>query len=379
MPRKPQTNHGNYYEIKVSYKDPITGETRRKSFLSSVSKADARRKAEEWKAARAVSSAAGVRLEADGLTLESWATQWLELYKSSRSASTYNGYAEAIRNEITPFFRSILLSDITPAHIQSFYNTLPADKSASWVHKRYLALSGLLRSAVDNGLIAKSPHDGITPPKGKPPAPKRTYAADDRDRLFAAVCSDPDGLPVAILLELGLRREELLALRWEDFDLIHKTVTISRAVKLDKSGGYVIGDTKNKTSRRILPLSDSFSAYLSRRQSSGYVVPAPLGGYWNPHNWAKRRYFPFMERTCAALGLPVLNPHELRHTCGTLLYNRTGNLFAVSRFLGHASTTITAAVYVHSSAESLRNDLYGTPKNQPEDSTDPTKAKSQIS
>lgn len=378
MPRKKQApNHGNYYEVKITYQDPMTGTRKRKSFLSSTSKEDARRKADAWKA-ELLRGPIPVPLT-DSITLEEWAAHWLKLYKSSRSASTYNGYAEAIRNEIIPFFRGLPLSEVYPATIQAFYNSLPPDRSSSWMHKRYLALSGLLKSAVDNGLIYKSPHDGISPPKGRPTPPKRTYAADDRDRLFAAATADPEGLPVAILLELGLRREELLGLRWEDVDLLHKTITICRTVKLDKSGGYYIGETKNKSSRRQLPLSDSFAAYLSRYQSSGYVVPAPLGNYWNPHNWSKRRYFPFMERVCSSLGLPVLNPHELRHTCGTLLYNRTSNLFAVSRFLGHASTAITAAVYVHSNAESLRNDIYGTPKKAAETSAEPTKEQSKIS
>lgn len=358
MPRKkPTPNHGKYYEVKISYKDEMTGQTKRKAFLSTISKADAKKKAEEWKVQRAVSKATGISFDVKERTLEDWANEWLTVYKKNRSASTYNGYAEAIKNEIIPFFKGVMLSDIHPADIQAFYNSLPL-RSASWTHKRFLALSGLLKSAVDNGIITKSPHDGITPPKGKPPAPKRTYPQDDRDRLYKAACSDPEGMPIAILLELGLRREELLGLRWEDIDLIHKTVTICRAVKLMPSGGYAIGDTKNKSSRRILPITDEFSAYLSRFQSTGYVVPAPFGGLYNPHNWSKK-YFAIMERLCTPLKIPVLNPHELRHTCGTLLYERTGNLFAVSKFLGHASTAITAAVYVHSSAESLRHDIYG--------------------
>lgn len=64
-----------------------------------------------------------------------------------------------------------------------------------------------------------------------------------------------------------------------------------------------------------------------------------------------------MKKATAALSIPSLSPHELRHTCGTLLYARTKNIYAVSKFLGHANINITAKIYVHNDVDTLRESL----------------------
>ena len=172
-------------------------------------------------------------------------------------------------------------------------------------------------------------------------------------------------------MTLGLRREELLALRWEDIDLIHKSVTINKAVKITRNGGAVIGGTKNESSIRVLPIMDDLAEYLSRYQRTGFVCAAPLGGNYHPSTWSHRYYNPTMEELCRPLNLPVLNPHELRHTCGTLLYQATGDIYAVSKYLGHASIEITARIYVHNNLESLRKVVQMSNKVQLEENKNP--------
>ncbi len=360
MPRKKEKpNHGKYYECKVTVGHDLSGNPIRKSFLSKKSKADAKRMAEDYKVQIKASMIVGEPFADGSMTLSDWADQWLQLYKAGKEDATYLTYERPIRLQIKPYFGDTKLRDIYPASVQAFYNQLPEGKSQSWYHKVYLTLSALLSSAVENDLITKSPHRNIEIPTGTHTKNKRTYAQDERDRLFQAALSSKQGMSIALLLELGLRREELFALQWEHVDLIHQTVKIQQAIKVTKNGGILIGATKNKASVRELPLSGDLSQYLTRyQQESGFVVQAPLGGIYSPTNWMQRYYDPYMSRTCEALNIPVLNPHELRHTCGTLLYNRTHDIYAVSKFLGHASTQITAQVYVHNNVESLRNIVY---------------------
>lgn len=355
MPRKKKERptNGDYYECKITIGRDITGKPIRKSFLSKISKADAKKKAEAYKVQKAAEMMVG-EVVTDEQSLSRWADQWLEAYKSGREDATYSSYERPIRLYIKPYFGDTLLKDIYPISIRNFYASLPAGRSQSFYHKVYLSLNGLLESAVENNKIRRNPHRGIEPTKGKPPAVKRTYTQDERDKLLAAAQTHSDGIDIILLLTLGLRREELLALRWEDIDLIHKSVKIDKAVKITRNGGAVIGSTKNEASIRVLPIMDDLAAYLSRYQRTGYVCCAPSGGSWNPNTWAQRYYNPLMEQICNSLHLPVLNPHELRHTCGTLLYQATGDIYAVSKYLGHASIEITAKIYVHSNLESLR-------------------------
>lgn len=83
----------------------------------------------------------------------------------------------------------------------------------------------------------------------------------------------------------------------------------------------------------------------------------------NPKNFTAKRYKTFWHRYIATLSkrskdtFVVLTPHELRHTCGTLMYNRTKNIYAVSKYLGHADVSITAKLYVHNDIDTLRDSL----------------------
>lgn len=359
MPRKKEKpNHGNYYEVKITVGKDASGKLIRKSFLSKISKADARRQADEYRINRKAAEMVGAPLILDeNKTVAAWAAEWLDIYKAGKTAATYNTYAVPIRTQIAPYFECVKLVDLRPAHIQQFYKQLPKGKSDSWYKKVHLTLSGILEAAVQNELITRSPITGIDPPKGKPTAEKRTYTVAQRERLYSAVTADAEGLAIAILLELGLRREELLALRWEDVDTIRRTVSIRRAVKISRDGGYTIDTTKNTSSVRTLPISKKFCDYLSRYLSVGYIAHAPSGQLvvWHPDNWADRYYTPYMERVCSSLGIPALRPHELRHTCGTLLYERTRDIYAVSKYLGHASVAITSKIYVHNNVDLLRS------------------------
>ena len=75
------------------------------------------------------------------------------------------------------------------------------------------------------------------------------------------------------------------------------------------------------------------------------------------HNSMLFHYNKFFENLYNQLGIPRYSPHCLRHTCGTLLYEKTKDIYAVSKFMGHSNITTTAKIYVHDSAEMLRKSL----------------------
>lgn len=173
--------------------------------------------------------------------------------------------------------------------------------------------------------------------------------------------SHPDGHYIILLLCLGIRGGELCALRWEDIDLDERVVRVNKSVtKVDNLP--VVDVPKTESSIRVLPISRSFAKYLSQFSNrKGYIVTDQEGNIMLPEKFQRNRYKKFMAGYIQSLGegaeTEILNPHELRHTCGTLLYQRTKNIYAISKFLGHSNIGITASIYVHDNLDMLRDGL----------------------
>lgn len=359
-PKKEKPNHGSLYEVKITIGRTLEGKLIRKSFYSAISKADAKRQAEAWRVEQQVAERTGdLFLAREDMTFADWAGRWLTTYKQPNvRPNTYlNSYLTPTRNHLIPYFGKAKLMDIRPADIQLFYKEVCSNFSHSQVHKLTLCLNGIFESAINNDLLLRSPMRGVIIPSGRLPDEKRTYTREQADAIKAFAAGHPYGLDIILLLELGLRRGELLGLRWEDVDLQQRTITIRRSVYLDHNQ-VCVGTPKTRTSIRVLPISEQLAGYLTVKAAAGYLLPNRKGEPFSPDNWDARRYRVFMDDLqAAAPELPALNPHELRHTCGTLLYQQTHDIFAVSKFLGHADIAITSKIYVHEDVEGLRNSL----------------------
>lgn len=358
-PKKEKPNHGNLYEVKITIGRGVDGRLIRKSFYSSISKADAKKQAEQWKIDQAVAEQSGESFVTQDVTFREWAKKWLETYKrpNVRPNTFQNSCLNPVDKHLIPYFGDARLRDIRPIDIQQFYNTRLNGLSQSQVHKIVICLKGIFDAAIPNHLLILSPMTGIKPPVGRAAAEKRTFTQQEADTVKKLARTHPFGLDILLMLELGLRRGELMGLRWEDVDLEGQTVSVRQAVYA-ANGKVYVGPPKTATSVRTLPISNEFTAYLRQRASTGYLIPNRLGGPLDPDNWRDRRFKTFMrDLTAAHPELPALNPHELRHTCGTLLYERTHDIYLVSRYLGHSDVSITSKIYVHSSVDDMRKSL----------------------
>lgn len=360
-PKKEKPNRSdNRYEVKITIGHNLSGKAIRKSFYSDISAADARRKADEYKLANAVSNITGMPLlQNKNITFEEWALEWLEKYKhGSVKENTYkNTYAATVKKDLIPYFGIASINTIMPKDIQLFINN-KKNVSPSKMHKIKICLNAIFDTAIDNNICVRNPAKNISFLSNIKSSEKRTYTALEKEKVLEYSKSHKNGLAVILMLELGLRRGELLALRWSDFDFKNRTVSISRAVFLN-GDVPAIGETKTANSRRVLPLSKELSKYLSSLniEDNGLIFKNKLGKVKSPHNWRTREYIPFMKELSKEINVPALNPHELRHTCGTLLYNKTKNIYAVSKYLGHATVEITAKIYVHNDLETFRESL----------------------
>lgn len=339
LPRQKKTNRsdGRYQIVRVVGHAP-DGTPKKKSFYGAT-KADALAKYQEYRLE--LTRKAEERLHTP---FAKWAEEWLETYKRPDvKPSTFNTtYDRPCRNYIIPYFGEMYLQDITPVMIKAYTNTLTS-LSQSTIDKITLCLKGIFETAIDNDLLSRNPCRNIVCKSKKEQAQKRVYDAESVEYL----CSSDHkyALLVNILLRMGLRCSEMCGLRWEDIDFAEKKLTVKQALTWD-GGKIQIGAPKSKTSTRRLPIPDDLLEKMRNQAGTGYIamtgenhiIPNHFGGSMLK-SFYRYMNVPEDER---------LSPHELRHTCGTLLYEQTRDIYYVSRFLGHSDVGITTRIYVHS-------------------------------
>ena len=217
-------------------------------------------------------------------------------------------------------------------------------------------MNGIFETAIDNDICRKNPCRNATAKSKLKSKEKRTYTQPEMDEILSLCDQHKYGIYVRILLQLGLRCSELCGLKWEDIDFEKQTVSILRACT-DDNGKVIIDLPKSDKSIRTLPVPENLITALKKipGEKKGFIVVSAKGNNITPKSFSERRYRTFFKD----MGIKKrLNPHELRHTCGTLLYNKTHDIYAVSKFLGHSSVAITAKLYVHDSPEVLRDVLF---------------------
>lgn len=361
MPRKkkeaPNRSDGRY-EVKITIGRDIDGKLIRKSFFSNISKEDAKAKADMYKNAVAISNYLGIGITTKTVTFEQWATEWLLKYKKGTvKESTYTeSYERTVQSYLIPSFGKRNISDIIPADIRQFLTDMSQKYSSSTLKKIKLCLNAIFETAIENNLCYKNPAKNISIASKRENNKKRTYDEQTVEKIIDFASTHKNGLYIQILLELGVRCSELLGLKWSDFDFENKVVVIQRAITAVNHKPR-IDVPKSKTSIRTIPISTRLARAIAehKNDNSEFVVQqCPI----TPANFTKNVYNPFFRDLNKQYpDIYRLSPHELRHTCGTLLYNKTKDLYAVSKFLGHANVGITAKLYVHEDVEVLRKSL----------------------
>ena len=282
-------------------------------------------------------------------------------------------------------------SDITPKareqyqwaipHIESELGAIPLsrldrDDVARWINmladggrlsRRSVqicrnVLRAALADAVEEGLIPRSPAARVPLPRtvAKPVKVKdiQAWEATDVER-FLAVISDhrwATGFQLGVLY--GLRRSEMLALRWDDLDIGGRTLRIDESL-VAVNRGAVLGDAKNARSRRLVPLSTETVRALNRRRAEQAEERLLAGPDWedndliistrNGRHVLPRAYDRSLALLVEKAGVPRLTSHGLRHTAATHMVNNAkdiGELRAIADILGH-SPEMLMTVYAH--------------------------------
>lgn len=300
----------------------------------------------------------------DDVLFADFMEQWLEIVKSTVSIPTYSSYVNAVKSIIAPYFRKkkILLRDLQAHDIQMFYQEQLQRVKASSVIHYHANIHKALKYAVKNDMIPSNPADKVERPK-QDKFYGNFYDRDELNKLFEAVAGTKLELPVLLGAFYGLRRSEIVGLKWSAIDFEQNTITISHTVtscNLDGKCVIVAKDTtKTKSSRRTLPLVPYFHEKLLavkaqqgrnqklcgrsyNREFLEYICVDDIGDRFKP-NYITSQFPRLLERN----GFRKIRFHDLRHSCASLLLASGVPVKHIQEWLGHSDFSTTANIYAH--------------------------------
>lgn len=265
---------------------------------------------------------------------------------------TVQGYRDIVRGYLAPALGHVRLSRLTAHEIQQLYaGELRRGLSPLTVRHHHRLLHRALEIAVTWELLDRNPARRITLPSvGKSPA--RALTAEEVRVLLNAVRSTPYYLPVHLALYTGLRRSEVLGLRWEDVDIEGRALRVERTMIYLKGQGQTWSEPKTRGSRRLVALPEAAASLLRDRWERTEPMPEHQvcalddGRLMKPDTLTGA--FIRLARGC---GLEGVRFHDLRHTHATLLLGTGTPMHVVQSRLGHQSITTTVDIYGHVLAE----------------------------
>ena len=284
------------------------------------------------------------------VTFCDYAQKWLR--KKTIEITDNSMYEQVLRLHTTGI-NDLPLIEITPDDCQELINK--AAKHPRTCQKIKITLNQVFRSAIQSNLLYKNPATGISLPKYKS-KPKRALSGSEKAVLDKTVFTPREQLYVTLLRFYGLRKEEALALKKEDFDFEHQTITIRHAVHF-KNNRPTEKETKNEDTRILYIFPDhvhEFMAFiLSCNDSDPHLFRNLSKGGWITHQSFRRMFYSIsskMKRTAAEMELDLpdnLTSHIFRHGFATDLYYAGVGLKDAQYLLGHRTASVTMNIYTH--------------------------------
>ena len=322
-------------------------------------------KIEEEQLARAALEAQR-RLNPDAeLMFQDYMVKWLKSTRSTIAATTYISYDDMVKTRITTWFAAhpVLVRELTAEDINSFYDSILADNcTPNTVIHYHAIIRKALQNAVRRDVIPKNPADQANKPK-KNVFLGSFYSEEEMMTLFDVSEGDPLEVPIRIAAYYGLRRSEVLGLKWDAINFDKKTVSIRhKVVELEVDGKFVpVGADmlKTKSSFRTLPLIPAIEQLLLQEKEKqemyrklfkksycmdylDYICVDQLGRLLRP-NYVTEHFGWLLEK----YGLRKIRFHDLRHSCASLLLQNGISMKQIQIWLGHSTFSTTADIYAH--------------------------------
>ena len=291
--------------------------------------------------------------------------EWVQVHKASIQPATFISYNRMITGRITQYFEplGLKLCEVTPQVLDEFQEKILLEGYTTNTVIHYHAIFGkAFKDAVRKDYLETNPMLKVDRPKKNSFRPN-FYSKDEVQQLLEVSQDDPLHLCILITAYYGLRRSEVLGLKWSSIDFERKSITINHKVTEQLVNGKyvpVVSDVmKNKTSCRTLPLIPAVEEELLKQKEKqqlyrklfkksysteylDFVCTDQEGKLIRPNfvtehfDWLLTKY-----------GLKHIRFHDLRHSCASLMVMNGVSMKQVQEWLGHSTFSTTADIYAH--------------------------------
>jgi integrase len=341
--------------------DPATGKYKQQWVSVKGTKKDAEKKLAEL----LHQFDTGTFIKPGKTTLAEFLERWLKDYAWPNLAPrTAEGYEDIIRRHIIPSLGNIPMMQLKPEHIQRYYSDKLAKGrcdgkgalSAQSVRHHHMVLHKALDCAMQWGLLTRNAADAVTAPHAQRPE-MQTWNEDDIRHFLKAAKGTPYHPIFYLALFTGMRRSELLALRWCDVDLLFSQIYVSRSLHHLRDGNSVFRQPKTDKGRRTVALPPSAVLILEEHRQKQTLDRAMLGKSLNEDDlvFSGPEGKPLLPNTVThawiklvrRIGLKNIRLHDARHSHASLMLKQGIHPKVVQERLGHASIQVTLDLYSH--------------------------------
>jgi integrase len=290
--------------------------------------------------------------------------QWLEdVHKHTVRPRTYERYESLIRVHLVPGVGHYQLQKLAPQHLQRFYSKkLEEGLSPTTVASFHKLLHLALEKAVRWNLVPRNVCDAVDPPRIRH-YEIRPLNQEQIQRFLATAAGHPLEALFVLALATGMRKGELMALKWQDINFLAGTLQVRRILthmpaRLNGKGGYIEAEPKTESSRRNIVIAPFALEKLKEHRVRQLEARLKAGPFWKDndlvfcssvggHLHTSRDVFVQFKRLLKEADLPDIRFHDLRHSAATMLLGLDIHPKVVQEMLGHSQIGMTMDIYSH--------------------------------
>jgi len=302
-----------------------------------------------------------LRERAGSTSVAEFLSSWLDATRDRLALRTAERYASIVRLHVVPVIGNVKLAKLAPEHLRKVYRTA-RDNGLS--NQTCLHLHRALHTALQYGVREERVLPENVAGRVKPPAvEKREPMPMNRDQIRFLIAAAKDSrleIPIAVAAVSGLRRGELLALRWQHVDLDKGSLFVAESLEHSRATSQRLRfkGPKSRTSRRVIPLAPECVALLRSHKArqkeekavagaayadNDLVFPNPDGQPWPPDTFSTQ-----FAKLAKSVGMRGFRFHDLRHAFASITLADGVSIKEVQTLMGHSSPVVTLSVYARS-------------------------------
>lgn len=335
-------------------RDPSTGKRKQKTKTGFKTK----KAAQEACAEMITELSKGNFVDPKDLLFKDLVEEWLNLSKVRVRDTTFKNYYRAATTRIIPALGQMKVKEINHATIQKYINDLIEEGlTPRYIEYLFTVINGATEHGVKTERLIKNPLQHVEVPR-----PRRrthtTWSIEEVNRFlhFAKFDNPIYFIALKIAIHTGMRRGEVLGLRWKDVNLVERKISVTQSLIYDDEG-FRFSDLKTSSSKRLISIDDDLANELKRYKAQQNHFKLALGTEYHDIDLVCCREDgnPIYARTLAQhfdslikkASVPKIRIHDLRHTHATILLKLGENPKVVSERLGHSTVTMTLDTYSH--------------------------------